>query len=385
MPLSPIEDIIEDIRQGRMVILMDDEDRENEGDLIMAAQWVRPEDINFMARYGRGLICLTLTPERCQQLGLPLMVSRNEEAQGTNFTVSIEAAEGVTTGISAADRATTIRAAVAPDAKPSDLVQPGHVFPLMARPGGVLTRAGHTEAGCDLARLAGLEPAAVIVEILNEDGTMARRPDLERFATRHGLKMGTIADLIEYRLRHEKTVERVAACRLPTAHGEFRLLAYRDTLDDQVHFALVKGAVDPERPTLVRVHQRDDLCDLFGALRPGLPPALDRVLARLAAEPAGVVVVLRKPEDSSALIRRLRQFQLQDEAGQAAPAPERSAPDLRGFGLGAQILADLGVRRMRVIGHPKRMHALSGFGLEVEEYLPLDEEPSLDEQKVENL
>ncbi len=385
MPLSPIEDIIEDIRQGRMVILMDDEDRENEGDLIMAAQWVRPEDINFMARYGRGLICLTLTPERCQQLGLPLMVSRNEEAQGTNFTVSIEAAEGVTTGISAADRATTIRAAVAPDAKPSDLVQPGHVFPLMARPGGVLTRAGHTEAGCDLARLAGLEPAAVIVEILNEDGTMARRPDLERFAARHGLKMGTIADLIEYRLRHEKTVERVAACRLPTAHGEFRLLAYRDTLDDQVHFALVKGAVDPERPTLVRVHQRDDLCDLFGALRPGLPPALDRVLARLAAEPAGVVVVLRKPEDSSALIRRLRQFQLQDEAGQAAPAPERSAPDLRGFGLGAQILADLGVRRMRVIGHPKRMHALSGFGLEVEEYLPLDEEPSLDEQKVENL
>ncbi len=385
MPLSPIEDIIEDIRQGRMVILMDDEDRENEGDLIMAAQWVRPEDINFMARYGRGLICLTLTPERCAQLGLPLMVSRNEEAQGTNFTVSIEAAEGVTTGISAADRATTIRAAVAPDAKPSDLVQPGHVFPLMARPGGVLTRAGHTEAGCDLARLAGLEPAAVIVEILNEDGTMARRPDLERFAARHDLKMGTIADLIEYRLRHEKTVERVAACRLPTAHGEFRLLAYRDTLDGQVHFALVKGAVDPERPTLVRVHQRDDLCDLFGALRPGLPPALDRVLARLAAEPAGVVVVLRKPEDSSALIRRLRQFQLQDEAGQAAPAPERGVPDLRGFGLGAQILADLGVRRMHVIGHPKRMHALSGFGLEVEEYLPLDEEPSPDEQKVENL
>ena len=385
MPLSPIEDIIEDIRQGRMVILMDDEDRENEGDLIMAAQWVRPEDINFMARYGRGLICLTLTPERCDQLGLPLMVSRNEEAQGTNFTVSIEAAEGVTTGISAADRATTIRAAVAPDAKPSDLVQPGHVFPLMARPGGVLTRAGHTEAGCDLARLAGLEPAAVIVEILNEDGTMARRPDLERFAARHGLKMGTIADLIEYRLRHEKTVQRVAECRLPTVHGEFRLLAYRDTLDDQVHFALVKGTVDPERPTLVRVHQRDDLCDLFGALRPGLPPALDRVLARLAAEPAGVAVVLRKPEDSAALIRRLRQFQLQDEAGQAAPAPERSAPDLRGFGLGAQILADLGVRRMRVIGHPKRMHALSGFGLEVEEYLPLDEEPSPDEQKVENL
>jgi len=385
MPLSPIEDIVEDIRQGRMVILMDDEDRENEGDLIMAAQWVRPEDINFMARYGRGLICLTLTEERCRQLGLPLMVSRNEEAQGTNFTVSIEAAQGVTTGISAADRATTIRAAVAPDAKPSDLVQPGHVFPLMARPGGVLTRAGHTEAGCDLARLAGLEPAAVIVEILNEDGTMARRPDLERFAARHGLKMGTIADLIEYRLRHEKTVARVAECRLPTEHGEFRLLAYRDTLDDQVHFALCKGRVDPQRPTLVRVHQRDDLCDVFGGLREGLPPPLSRVLQRLAGEESAVVVVLRKPEDPAALIRRLRQFQLHDESGRAAPPPERSVPDLRGFGLGAQILADLGVRRMRVLGHPRRMHALSGFGLEVEEYLPLDEEPSLDEQKVENL
>ena len=373
MPLSPIEDIIEDIRQGRMVILMDDEDRENEGDLIMAAQWVRPEDINFMARYGRGLICLTLTPERCQQLGLPLMVSRNEEAQGTNFTVSIEAAEGVTTGISAADRATTIRAAVAPDAKPSDLVQPGHVFPLMARPGGVLTRAGHTEAGCDLARLAGLEPAAVIVEILNEDGTMARRPDLERFAARHGLKMGTIADLIEYRLRHEKTVERVAACRLPTAHGEFRLLAYRDTLDDQVHFALVKGAVDPERPTLVRVHVADCLCDNLGALREDCGWPLDDAMRRVAEAGEGVVVILREPVDNEALIHRIQHYARQDQ-GIEEPRREGTA-DLRTYGLGAQILMDLGVRRMRVMSAPRKMHGLSGFELEVVEYV-YDEEPA---------
>src|SRR5690554_2586648 len=265
--LNTTAEIIEDIKAGKMVILMDDEDRENEGDLIMAAECITPEAINFMARYGRGLICLTLTEERCEQLNLPLMVGQNNSPYATNFTVSIEAAEGVTTGISAADRAQTVLAAVAKDAKPADLVMPGHIFPLKAREGGVLNRAGHTEAGCDLAKLAGLEPAAVIVEILNEDGSMARRPDLEIFAKEHGLKMGTIADLIHYRLQNEPTVERVAECRMPTEFGEFRLVAYRDLLERELHLALVKGDIEPEESTLVRVHMQHTLCDLFGNQR----------------------------------------------------------------------------------------------------------------------
>ncbi|HLF95767.1 MAG TPA: 3,4-dihydroxy-2-butanone-4-phosphate synthase, partial [Methylococcaceae bacterium] len=266
--MNTTEEIIEDIRQGRMVVIMDDEDRENEGDLIMAAPHARAEDINFMARYGRGLICLTLTRERCQQLRLPLMVNENKTAHSTSFTVSIEAAEGVTTGISAADRARTIQCAVAANARPEDLVQPGHVFPLMARPGGVLTRSGHTEAGCDLARLAGLEPAAVIVEILNEDGNMARRPDLERFAVEHGLKIGTIADLIHYRIQNEKTLERICECDFPTEYGHFRLHAYQDQIDNRLHLALTMGAVADGRPVLARVHARNLLGDLFGAQRP---------------------------------------------------------------------------------------------------------------------
>jgi 3,4-dihydroxy 2-butanone 4-phosphate synthase/GTP cyclohydrolase II len=363
--LSPIEDIIEDIRQGRMVILMDDEDRENEGDLIMAAERVQPDDINFMARYGRGLICLTLTRERCRQLRLPLMVANTNDAHGTNFTVSIEAARGVTTGISAADRATTVQAAVTPDAKPDDLVHPGHIFPLMAQPGGVMTRAGHTEAGCDLARLAGCEPAAVIVEILNEDGTMARRPQLEAFAAEHGLKLGTIADLIHYRILNEKTVERVAESRLPTPYGEMRLLAYLDTVDDELHLALVSGTVDPERPTLVRVHLRDDVCDVLRATREDCGWPLDDALRRIAAE-GGALVLLRKAEDNAALVRRIKAFAL---AERGAPAEQDRNEDLRTYGVGAQILADLGVRRMRVLSAPKRMHALSGFGLEVVEYV----------------
>jgi len=261
MALNSTEEIIEDIRRGRMVVLMDDEDRENEGDLLMAAAHCRADDVNFMARYGRGLICLTLTAERCQQLRLPLMVSATDEKHATNFTVSIEAAEGVTTGISAADRARTIQAAVRADATAADLVTPGHIFPLMAQKGGVLTRAGHTEAGCDLARLAGLEPAAVIVEILSEDGTMARRPELERFAAEHGLKIGTVADLIRYRLETEKTVVRSAETRITTRHGDFRLLAYEDALDRAVHFALVRGTLDPEAPVLVRVHVENVLTD----------------------------------------------------------------------------------------------------------------------------
>ncbi|MDH5545190.1 MAG: bifunctional 3,4-dihydroxy-2-butanone-4-phosphate synthase/GTP cyclohydrolase II [Gammaproteobacteria bacterium] len=370
MAFSPIADIIEDIRQGKMVILMDDEDRENEGDLIMGAQWVRPDDINFMARYGRGLVCLTLTTERCQQLKLPLMVSNTNDKHSTNFTVSIEAAHGVTTGISAADRAQTVRAAVAADAKPEDIVQPGHIFPIMAQPGGVLTRAGHTEAGCDLARLAGLEPAAVIIEILNEDGTMARRDDLEIFAREHGLKMGTIADLIDYRIRNEKSIERVAECSLPTEWGEFTLCAYRDLLSQQVHLAAVYGEVNGETPTLVRVHLRDDVTDVLNAERDGLPLPMRKAMQAIAREGSGIAILIRKEIAANDLIKRIRNYQLQDGGG-ILPQPE-PAGDLRTYGLGAQILADLGVKKMRVIGAPKRMHGISGFGLEVTEYVSID-------------
>src|SRR6056300_1852857 len=256
-------ELLEDFKKGKMIILMDDEDRENEGDLIIAASEVTKEDINFMAKFGRGLICLTLTQDRCQRLNLPLMVSQNNDANGTNFTMSIEASSGVTTGISAEDRAKTVQAAVAADAKPSDIVQPGHVFPLMAQPGGVLIRAGHTEAGCDLARLAGLTASSVIVEILNEDGSMARRPDLEKFAQEHDLKIGTIADLIQYRIRNEKTVEQASDCVLPTKHGDFRLYAFQDVVGNDIHLALVMGNIDPERSALVRVHVQNSLCDLF--------------------------------------------------------------------------------------------------------------------------
>ncbi len=359
-PFAPVPELVEEIRRGRMVILVDDEDRENEGDLVMAAEKVRPEDINFMARYGRGLICLTLTPERCRRLGLPLMVPDTHARQATAFTVSIEAARGVTTGISAADRATTIRAAVAPDAGPEDIVTPGHVFPLMAQPGGVLTRAGHTEAGCDLARLAGLEPAAVIVEILNEDGTMARRPDLERFARRHGLKMGTIADLIQYRLAHERTVALVAESPVTTRHGPFRLRLYRDQVGGGLHLALVRGEIRRDRPTLVRVHVQDLLCDLLGG--PGCGLSLEEALARVAREGAGVVVVLQRPQGERELLARLRERRLEEQGGEAAPG---KSEELRTVGLGAQILADVGVGRMRVLGSPRRFHGLAGFGLEV--------------------
>ncbi len=371
MALNSIEEIIADIGEGKMVILMDDEDRENEGDLIMAGSLVRPQDINFMARYGRGLICLTLTRERCRQLKLPLMVSDNNAKHSTNFTVSIEAAEGVTTGISAYDRAHTVRAAVAPNAGPDDIVQPGHIFPLMAQPGGVLTRAGHTEAGCDLTRLAGLEPAAVIVEILNEDGSMARRPDLEAFAAEHDLKMGTIADLIHYRINHEQTVERVAECDLPTEHGDFRLVAYQDTIDREVHLALVRGAVDRERPTLVRVHMQNSLCDVLDARTGDCGWPLRNALARVAREGEGVVLVLRKTEDPRELVRKIRRYGLQDASEPRRREPE-GEEDLRTYGIGAQILADLGVRRMRVLSAPKRVHAIAGFGLEVVEYVPGD-------------
>jgi len=367
MPFNTTQELIEDIRRGRMVVLVDDEDRENEGDLAMAASLVRDEDINFMARYGRGLICLTLSKERCTQLGLPLMVRDNWSPHGTKFTVSVDAASGITTGISAHDRAATIRAAVAPDARPADLVQPGHVFPLMAEPGGVLNRAGHTEAGCDLARLAGVEPAAVIVEILNEDGSMARRPELESFAARHRLKIGTIADLIHYRMMHEKTIRRVGECSLPTIHGDFHLVAYQDTIDDRVHLALVMGDIEPDQPTLIRVHVRDPIHDLTGSRRDDSGWPLADALERVRETGAGVVVILSKDEPAQKLIQRIQHYRLQDE-GQVPPVSE-SPENLRTFGLGAQILRDLGVRRMRIMSAPKKMHAISGFGLEVVEYV----------------
>jgi len=366
MALDSIEAIIDDVRQGKMVILMDDEDRENEGDLIMASSMIRPEDINFMARYGRGLICMTLTRERCQQLSLPLMVSDTNDKHGTNFTVSIEAAEGVTTGISAYDRAMTVRAAVAPNATPEDIVQPGHIFPLMAQSGGVLTRAGHTEAGCDLARLAGFEPSSVIVEILNEDGTMARRPDLEKFAAEHGIKIGTVADLINYRLKNEPTVERVSECAMPTKYGEFRLLAYRDLLNHEMHMALVKGELKSGEAPLVRVHLQNTLCDLFGNQRDcGWP--LSDALKRINDEGQGVAIVLRQHEEAEALLRHIKDYEMQDKG---VPVPEvEKSDDLRTYGIGAQILIDLGISDMRVLSSPKKMHALSGFGLNVVEYV----------------
>ncbi|HHH35505.1 MAG TPA: 3,4-dihydroxy-2-butanone-4-phosphate synthase [Gammaproteobacteria bacterium] len=364
--LDGIEDIIADIRAGRMVVIMDDEDRENEGDLVMAASCVRAQDVNFMARYGRGLICLTLTPERCRQLRLPLMVSGTDAKHLTNFTVSIEAARGVTTGISAADRAVTIQAAVAPEARPEDLVQPGHVFPLMAQPGGVLARAGHTEAGCDLARLAGFEPAAVIVEILNEDGSMARRPQLEAFARHHGLRIGTIADLIRYRMEHEQTVERVAESPLETALGPFRLMAYRDNATGRLHLALVHGEIRPEAPVLVRVHMEQPLEDLFDVIQRGRAWSLRAAMARVVAEGSGIIVVLRCEADAGQLLRRMEDYRRPPARGASQASP---ATELRSYGVGAQILVDLGVRRMRVLGSPLKLHALSGFGLDVIEYI----------------
>lgn len=362
--LNTTDEILEELRQGRMVVIMDDEDRENEGDLVMAATKVRPEDVNFMARYGRGLICLTLTRDRCRQLRLPLMVGDTDLDHGTNFTLSIEAAEGVTTGISAYDRAHTIRTAVAPDARPEHLRQPGHIFPLMAQPGGVLTRAGHTEAGCDLVRIAGLEPAAVIVEILNDDGTMARRPDLEVFARQHGLKIGTIADLIRYRLEKERSVERIAERDVDTEFGRFRLHCYEDHVNSTVHLALVRGAIERERAPLVRVHLMDTVRDLVGVREETHSWSLRSAMERVAREGTGVVVLLR-PEETPL------------EIAEAVRTPERSgaytkvkgAQVLRTYGIGAQVLRDLGISHMRVLSAPKQMHGLSAFGLEVTEYV----------------
>jgi 3,4-dihydroxy 2-butanone 4-phosphate synthase / GTP cyclohydrolase II len=370
--LDSVEDIVADLKAGKMVVIMDDEDRENEGDLVMAASLVRPEDINFMARYGRGLICLTLTAERCRQLRLPPMVAYGDDKHRTAFTVSIEAAEGVTTGISAFDRAHTIRTAVKPEARPDDLVQPGHIFPLMAQPGGVLTRAGHTEAGCDLARMAGVEPAAVIVEILNEDGTMARRPDLETFAREHGLRIGTIADLIRYRLQNEHTIERVAETKIDTECGEFRLVTYQDSIDNTVHLALVRGTIDPKQPTLVRVHLRNTLADVLGVQHASFGWPLRNAMRRIAEAGAGIVVLLRKPESPKDLVKQIVGLDQVRDGEQHDEHFGDAGQVLRTYGIGAQILSDLGVRKMRVLSAPKRMQAISGFGLEVVEYVSCD-------------
>ncbi|MGH8154186.1 MAG: 3,4-dihydroxy-2-butanone-4-phosphate synthase [Rhodanobacteraceae bacterium] len=369
MPFATIPELLAEITAGRMVVMLDDEDRENEGDLIMAADKVRPEDINFMARWGRGLICLPLDRTLADRLGLQPMVRDNASVYHTNFTVSIEAAAGVTTGISAHDRAHTVRAAVALGAQPSDLVQPGHVFPLVAQPGGVLTRAGHTEAAVDLARLAGCAPAGVLVEILREDGTMARRPDLEAFAAKHRLRIGTIADLIRHRLATEQAIERVYESDVETDSGTFRLVAWRDRVRGDLHFALVRGVVDDGAPVLARVHMRNTLSDVLHLERDDLGMGVTAALRQIVAEGRGVVVVLTSPEEPGALLARLNR-----EAGTPSIAGSNAAAqrEWRQLGVGAQILADLGARRLRVLGTPRKLVGLSGFGLEVVEYV---EEP----------
>jgi len=365
-PFADIEDIIADIADGKMVIMVDDENRENEGDLIMAAAKVRPEDINYMATHGRGLICLTMSRERCNQLRLPLMVSDTDEHHATNFTISIEAAEGITTGISAHDRAKTIQAAVADDAKPEHLSQPGHIFPVMSQPGGVLTRAGHTEAGCDLARLAGLEPAAAIVEILNEDGTMARRPDLEKFAKSRGIRIGTIADLIRYRLEKERNVERIVEKQVATEFGEFTLYCYDDLINRSVHVALVKGKLADVDAPLVRVHLQDTLGDVVGVQSDSLGWPIRNAIERIAKEEVGVIVLLRDQENSRDLIDAVENL---DTHRDELEKHRSGDAVLRTYGVGAQILRDLGLSKIRVLSAPKQMYAISGFDLEITEYV----------------
>ena len=358
-PISPVADIVADMRAGKMVILIDDEDRENEGDLILAADHVTPEAINFMARYGRGLICLTLTRERCQHLGLSPMTTNNGTVYATAFTVSIEAAEGVTTGISAADRARTIQAAVAPNAKASDLVQPGHVFPLQAVDGGVLMRAGHTEAGCDLASMAGTSPSAVICEIMNDDGTMARLPDLQKFAAEHGLKIGTIADLIEHRSRTESMIRKMASRKLMTAHGEFMAHAYQDLPSGNLHLALVKGHWDESDVVPVRVHEPLSVLDALEVERQLHSWSLEDSLRHIHAQQRGVVVLLNCGESAEQL---LAQF---NGTAQPSVAPGNRSHDLRSYGIGAQVLRECGVRKINIMGKSRRMPSMAGYDLEV--------------------
>ncbi len=357
--IAPIQDIIDEIRAGRLVVLVDEEDRENEGDLLFAAEFVTPEKINFMAKHGRGLICLTLTEAHCKQINLPLMVRDNGSPLGTNFTMSIEAASGVTTGISAADRSRTVQVAVGKNAKPADIVQPGHIFPLMAQNGGVLVRAGHTEAGCDLAQLAGLTPAAVICEILKDDGEMARLPDLIAFAQLHGLKIGTIADLIQHRSQNEKLVERVARRPVQTAYGAFELVAYRDKTTQRTHLALVKGNIQPQNETLVRVHEPLSVLDFLEQASFKNSTSVHDALTKISQSAAGVLVLLYRNENPNDLLAR------------AVATPEAhhiSQWDPRSYGIGAQILRDLNVGRMRLLATPRKLPSMAGFGLEVVGY-----------------
>lgn len=367
MAINTIEEILEDFRQGKMVLMMDDEDRENEGDLIIAADVVTPEHITFFARYACGLICLTLTESRARQLSLPLMVENNSSLHETNFTVSIEAADGITTGISAADRAKTVRVAVAKNARPEDLVMPGHIFPLIAQRGGVLTRAGHTEAGCDLARMAGYEAASVIVEVMNEDGTMAKRPDLEAFAQKHGIKIGTIADLIQYRTLYDKTIEHVDTREITTAYGNFEMRTYTDKVSDQVHYALLKGEIVEDEPCLVRVQTLNTLRDAFNTERPGFKKtwSLSDSMARIAAEGKGVIVVVGQEASQAETLAQVEHFP-------DMPPVQRVSNEMGVFrvvGTGSQILRDVGVGKMRLLSSPSRYNAISGFHLEVVEFV----------------
>ena len=359
MMISSTQEIIEEMRAGRMVILVDEEDRENEGDLVLAAEFTTAEHINFMAKYGRGLICLTLTEQRCRQLNLPPMVQKNGTSYGTNFTVSIEAATGVTTGISAADRATTILAAVAKNAHAKSLVSPGHIFPLSAQNGGVLVRAGHTEAGCDLAALSGCEPASVICEILNEDGNMARLPDLIEFGAKHQIKIGTIADLIHYRSEHEKLVERAAERIITTPFGSMKLIAYADKISNETHLALIKGEPTAAQEVLVRVHEPLSVFDLLDSSSCTHSWNTLKAMQTICEADCGVMVLLHHNEDGADLVERI----------QHADEPIRSQQELRNYGIGSQILVDLGVRKMKLLATPRKMPSMTGFGLEVTGYI----------------